>query len=195
MRRLLGWSVLLPAALSVAGCAPIHAGSYIERSMDFAQYRTYDWGPADALPTGDPRLDQNPFFQDHVQGAIERGLAGKRLGRSTAGETPDLLIHYHASVNQQIDLSRLEHGGYCYTEDCQVRVVEFEAGTLVVDVLDARTGRLIWRGWAKHRVADILNNPDRMATRINQAVAGMLTTLPYGAHVTAATVDQTGGQE
>ena len=152
MRRLLGLLVFIPAALGAVGCASIRAGSYIERNIDLAQYRTYEWGPADALPTGDPRLDQNPFFQDHVQGAIERGLASKGFGRTSEG-APDLLIHYHASVSQRIDLSRLDRAGSCYTEDCQVRVVEFDAGTLVVDILDARTGRLVWRGWELWSVA------------------------------------------
>ena len=193
MRRLPGLFVVITVALAVAGCASIHAGSYVERSIDFAQYRTFEWGPADALPTGDPRLDQNPFFQDHVQGAIERGLAHKGFGRSSVG-TPDLLIHYHASVTQRMDLSRLDHGGFCYTVDCQVRFVEFDAGTLVFDILDARTGRLVWRGWAQHRVADMLNNSDRMAARVNEAVAGMLTTLPSGSNLAAATLEPRGGR-
>jgi hypothetical protein len=182
-------------AFAAAGCATMNAGSYSERGIDFAQYRTFDWGPADALPTGDPRLDRNPFFQDYVQGAVERRRAVKGFGRSSS--TPDLLIHYHASITRRIDIDRLSREyASCYDENCPVRVVEFEAGTLVLDIADARTGRVIWRGWAQHGVADILNNPDRMAQRINEAVAGMLETLPPGTQVTSAIPSlQTGGKE
>jgi len=57
------------AALAVTSCATtMTVSSHIERGLDFSQYRTYDWGPADALPTGDPRLDKNPFFKDQVAG-------------------------------------------------------------------------------------------------------------------------------
>jgi hypothetical protein len=154
--------------------------SHAERGLDFAQYRTYDWGPADALPTGDPRLDKNPFFQDHLQGAVERQLAAKGFARSASG-TPDLLIHYHASISQRIDVNRLDREyGYCYDENCLVRVIEYEAGTLVLDIVDTRTNRLIWRGWAQENVEGVIDNQDRMARSIDEAVRRMLRRLPRG---------------
>ena len=36
--------------------------SFTERGVDIRQYRTYEWGPADTFSTGDPRLDNNRFF-------------------------------------------------------------------------------------------------------------------------------------
>jgi hypothetical protein len=42
-------------------------------------------------------------------------------------------------------------------------------------------------------VADILNNPDRMAARINEAVEGMLATMPTGAQLTAGAAVEKGG--
>jgi hypothetical protein len=48
----------------------------------------------------------------------------------------------------------------------------------VIDVIDGRTNRLIWRGWAQSGVADILNNRDRMARRIDQAVTRMFERFP-----------------
>lgn len=185
MRSHLRLAVAGIAALAVTGCATMSVSSHVARGLDFAQYRTYEWGPADALPTGDPRLDKNPFFQDHVQGAVERELAARGFEQSTSG-TPNLLIHYHASITQRIDVDRLDREyGNCYGEDCQVGVVEFEAGTLVLDIVDAQTNRVIWRGWARHGVEDMLDNPDRMARRINEAVRRMLERLPAGAAATS----------
>lgn len=191
-----GWVALRSAAvvlfaLTAVGCATMNVSSHVERGVDFAQYRTFDWGPADALPTGDPRLDKNPFFQDHVQGAVEKQLDARGLARPTSG-TPDLLIHYHANISQRLDVNRLDRErGYCHDDDCQVRVVEFEAGTLVLDIVDARTNRLVWRGWAQHGVTDMLDNPDRMEERINEAVTRMLERLPRAVLVTSV---PTGGR-
>ena len=113
MLRLVTLSVVGTVALAVVGCATaMNVSSYVDRSVDFARYRTYDWGPADALPTGDPRLDKDPFFQDHMQGAVEKQLAAKGLGRVTSGE-PDLLIHYHASITQRIDVNRPRRQAFC----------------------------------------------------------------------------------
>jgi hypothetical protein len=177
MRRLALVS-LVAAAIFAAGCATLKVSSYVERGTDFTQFRTYDWGPADALPTGDPRLDDDPFFLDHFEGAIETAMAGKGY-RLAEGGMPDLLIHYHAAITPRIDINRLDsERGYCYDGDCRVRTIESETGTLVIDVIDTRTNKLIWRGWAQHGVVDILNNRDRMETRIDQAVARMLEELP-----------------
>ena len=70
-----------------------------------------------------------------------------------------------------------EHG-YCYDEECRTWVVDYEAGTLVLDLVDTRTNRVIWRGWAQDSVEDMLNDRDRMAKKIDQAVTQMLALLP-----------------
>jgi hypothetical protein len=152
--------------------------SHVDRGINFARYRTYDWGPADALPTGDPRLDKNPFFRDHVEGAVEKQLAARGLEMSTS-DTPDLLIHYHASINQRIDVNRVDRRyGYCYGVDCPSDVIEYEAGTLVLDLVDSRTNRVIWRGWAQDTVEGVLDNEDEMARQIDEAITRMLARLP-----------------
>ena len=180
MRRSLQFAAVAASALGLVGCATMSVSSHAERGLNLAHYRTYDWGPADALPTGDPRLDKNPFFQDHVQGAVEKQLAAKGFERAPGG-TPDLLIHYHACINERVDVNRIDRDyGYCYDETCQARVLEYEAGTLVLDLIDTRTHRLIWRGWAQDSVEGVLTNPDRMSRSIDEAVRRMLSRLPRG---------------
>lgn len=189
MRRVATLIMLAMTALTPTACATMNVGSHVLRDVDFVEYRTFDWGPADALPTGDPRLDRDPFFQDHLQGALEKGLAGRGFERVSGG-TPDLLIHYHANISRRIDINRLDsERGYCYGDDCQVRTVEVEAGTLVVDVVDAGTNRLVWRGWAQHSVHDMLNDRDTMERRINDAVTRMLEQLPRGRQVQSSAFD------
>ena len=179
MKRLVRLSAAAVAALAVSGCAAtMSVSSYVERGLDLTQYRTYDWGPADALPTGDPRLDKDPFFQDHVQGAIEKQMAAKGLERPESG-TPDLLIHYHANITRRIDPDRADREyGYCPGGDCQIGPIDYEAGTLVLDVVDTRTNRVIWRGWAQESVEDSLGDRDRMERQINEAVTRMLERFP-----------------
>jgi len=179
MARTLRVAAVAVCLTIASGCATtMTVSSHVRDGLDITQYHTYDWGPADALPTGDPRLDQDPFFKDHVQGAVEKGLAAKGLRLSDSG-TPDLLIHYHASISNRIDVNATEREyGYCQGVDCQSWVVEYEAGTLVLDFVDARTNRLIWRGWAQDSVEDVLGNQDRMARKIDEAVTRMLARFP-----------------
>jgi hypothetical protein len=177
MRRLSGFAIAGCAVLLIACAARMTVSSHVEHGLDFSRYRSFAWGPADALPTGDPRLDQDPFFKDHVQGAIEKGLARRGLA-ATAGDA-DLLIHYHANISQRIDPNQADRVyGYCEPGDCAAGDIAYEAGTLVLDIVDARSNRLIWRGWAQRTVGDVLHNPERMAQTIDQAVTRMLLRLP-----------------
>jgi len=167
-------ALLLAGAAS--GCATMNVSSHVAHDLDMTRFHSYAWGPADALPTGDPRLDQNPFFKDHLQGAVERGLATRGL---RLAESPDLLLHYHASVTTRINANRADTGyGYCYGNTCDALVSEYEAGTIILDVVDARTNQLIWRGWAQNALGDLLENPDRMAAYIDRAVERMLRRFP-----------------
>lgn len=178
MRRLLFLAAGAMLAQSAMACATISVGSHVAPGLDFAHYRTFDWGPPDTLPSGDPRLDQDPFFQDNMLGAVEKGLTAKGLEHDWSGH-PDLLIHYHANIAHRIDVNRVDReNGYCYDQACDARVTEYEAGTLILDLVDARTNRVIWRGWAQDSLEGVLGNRDRLAATIKSAVAGMLARLP-----------------
>ena len=180
MRRLTGILTILAAA-AVAGCATLIVSSHIERGVNFADYLTYDWGPPDNLPVGDPRLDNNPFFNDRLQGAIEKGLAARGYERVNTGVEPQLLLHYHASVNQKVDVYKEDHPyGYCYGDDCAARVVEFEEGTLILDIVDAATKKVVWRGWAQDAMDGVINNQDRLERQVDDSVAKMMLLLPKG---------------
>jgi hypothetical protein len=169
------------AALSMVfltGCAPIHVSSYRERGVDFAQYQTYDWGPA-ALSTGDPRLDSNPFFHDYFQRAVDRRLAGSGLRKSASG-TPDLVINYHASMSQSFQVSGADRAsGTCANGgDCEARVIDYEAGTLVLDFKDTRTNQVVWRASVQQSVDGLIDNQDWMEKYLDVAVDRMLERLP-----------------
>jgi len=172
-------AVVVAGSCFVAGCAPMRVSSHVDRDLDFTRYRTFDWGPADALPAGDPRLERDAFFQDHVQGAIERNLAAKGFERAAAAATPDVRVHFHAVIDRRIAANQLDaQSGYCSQGDCQADVSEYEEGTLVVDMIDVRTNRLVWRGWARDSVEGVLDNQDRLSRKIEDGVRLMFLRLP-----------------
>lgn len=180
MRRFLH-ATMVGALMAAPGCATMTVSTHAEPGLDMAQYRTFDWGPADALPVGDPRLDRDPFFNDQVHGAVERGLALRGLSLAEAAGTPDLLIHYHANISERLDVSTADQEfEFCAGAGCQPPVTAYEAGTLVIDIVDAASNRVIWRGWAQDGIEDELENPDRMEATIEAAVARMLAQFPGG---------------
>lgn len=169
--RLAAAAVVLAFA---AGCATMQVQSYVQSGADFSRYRSYAWGPADIFATGDPRLDGNSFFHGRVRAAVDARLGTRGLEQTDAG-TSDLLVHYHVSVTQRVDVNLIDQK-YGYCEDC--RPLVYDAGTMTVDLVDARSGRLVWRGWAERSIEGILDKQEWMEAQIDEAVARILERLP-----------------
>jgi hypothetical protein len=175
MRPLARLTIVALGALALTACATTGINSYVERGTDVGQYRTYTWGPANVQTTGDPRLDNNRFFQERVEAAVESQLNARGFEKTT--EAPDLLVRYYASVEQQVNADGADRP-YVACEDCRPFV--FDAGTIVVDLIDARTHRLVWRGWAEGSIDGVIDNQAWMEKRVDEAVARILERLPRG---------------
>ena len=89
-------------------------------------------------------------------------------------------MHYHANISQRFEVNGVdrEHG-YCY-ENCEPKVIEYEQGTLVIDVVDTHTNKVVWRGWAQDSVQGMIDNQDQMEKKINEAVTKMMKEFPRG---------------
>jgi len=175
MRASLGFLGLVAASLT--GCAIMAVGSDFNPNTDFSAYRTFGWEAAESLPTGDARLDDNPFFDERVRRAVEREMVGKGLEMGAAGE-PGLVLHYHFSIEHRIDVYGLdEERGYTSSER---RAGGYDEGTLLIDIADASTHRIIWRGWARLDVTGVLDDRERLDRRVDEAVRKILERFPPG---------------
>jgi hypothetical protein len=167
-------AILTLATATLAGCATMRVNSFVERGVDFAQLRTYNWAPAEMLFTGDPRLDNNTFFQERLQTAVEKQLAAKGFEKITSS-TPDLLLHYHASVGQEVDANGADQR-YGFCDDCRPEV--YDAGTILIDFVGGRSNKLVWRGWAEGTLDGVVDNQAWMEETVDAAVARILQRLP-----------------
>lgn len=161
------------AVIGLAACAPITVTSFTEHDVNLSTYRTFAWERVGTGVPGDPRLDNNQLFHDYLRGAIERQLIAR--GYEPTTQQPDLRIHYHASSRQKIYISGMEPE----TERCRDCAVEvYDEGTLLVDLMDARTGALVWRGAAESALAGVVDSQTRMEELIERVVERIVATLP-----------------
>lgn len=144
-------------AMLVTGCATYRVNAYLERGADFDRYRSYAWAPPDAFSTGDPRLDNNRFFSQRVEEAVDMQLAARGFEK-TGAAAADVLIHIHTRAGQSI-----------------------EVGTLMVDLIDRRTNRLAWRGWSEDSFDGVVDDQRWMEETIDKTVARILARLPRNA--------------
>jgi hypothetical protein len=173
-----GYAVLAAAAaaLALAGCATMRVSSYQERGADLGRYQTYAWAPTDSFSTGDPRLDNNRFFIERVQQAIVLQLAPKGLTLAAPGSA-DVVIRYHARLDQQLDTSDFDRdAGRCGDGECRAFV--YDAGTLLIDFVDARTNRLAWRGWAEGSLDGVIDDQAWLNQKVDEAVTRIMARFP-----------------
>ena len=176
MRPIVRVTAAVLGAMALTACATTNVRTYVVRGIDVQQYRTYSWGPADEQATGDPRLDNNRFFEERIAAAVERNLDARGFEKTAPG-TSDVVVRYYASVEQLVNADGADLP-YAVCDDCRPFV--FDAGTIVIDLIDARSGRLAWRGWAESDIDGVVDNQAWMEKRVDEAVARILERLPRG---------------
>ncbi len=181
MRGMTKLALATAAFLSTAcSSVPMRAGADFEPGYDFAKYATYTWDEPDGRPTGDPRLDENPFFVHRLHAAIHWELATRGIhnGR-TEGLGAALTVHHHASVRDRVEVLEADReAGYDSEYGEGTQVLQYEEATFLVDLADARTKEIVWRGWARLDLGRALSDPDVMRDQIDEAIRRMFESFP-----------------
>lgn len=155
---------------------------------------TYAWGPAtDHIPGEGNHRVNNDIIAAKVQNALDKGLA-KRGYKAVDRSQAAWLVHYHAGIEQQTQLvtesmypatPHLACGpyacgagygwGYYGPPEAVTRTVTFHEGTLILDIHDAKTNKLVWRGTVSK---DVNVNKPLNEVILQQAVDKLLKKLP-----------------
>lgn len=148
----IGIPLLAFALFTFSGCASlIKTYSEEEPGVNLSQYYTYDWLKNNETPPGEPA--QYPLSR-HADGQIRNATDAQMqyYGYQRGEVEPDLLLHYHVVVANRVYLQHDWNCGYSETTQnsaCHhVQPVYFREGTLIIDFMDTRTGRQVWRGVA-----------------------------------------------
>jgi hypothetical protein len=170
---------LLLAGLAFAGCSGISYNHDFDPSADFAQYETYVW-----MEVADPSRAQNrgvsELIEKRVVAAVDENLAVQGFRRRE--EAPaDFVVNFMLTTQDKIDFNTYYTGWgyYGWYGGTQVEARQYTEGTLILDVFDARTKELTWRGMAQGTI-DPSMSPEQRSARINQVVANILKRFPPG---------------
>ena len=126
---------------------------------------------------GTPAKD--PLVEKEIRAAVERELIVK--GLKEVRESPDVYVLTHASVETERQVDITEYG---YWESYNTwgkdaidpdEFYKFEIGTVMVDILEAETERLIWRGTCGGAVA---KKPDKRDRQIQIGAEKMFRKFP-----------------
>jgi len=166
-------------AFLLAACAPmIQVRSDYDTTADFARLRTYRWLQTPSNAPRDPRID-NDLIQSRVRSAVNNELHAR--GYAEATDDPDFRVTYHVMVRDKWDVQSFPvdygYGLGHWPAANDVRLAQYEEGTLMLDVIDSASNELIWRGSAQARI-DPNRSPQERTELINSAVHRMLERFP-----------------
>jgi hypothetical protein len=114
----------------------------------------------------------------HLRSAVERQLAVKGFVRTPLAAPPDLRARYHVNFSKRVEMSGGATSAGACSGNCEPDAYAYEQGTLMVDLMDARTNKVVWSGWSRDNVEGIINNQHRMERAIDRAVAAMFERFP-----------------
>lgn len=155
-------------ALVVAACGvPIQSGAHFANRWAPSERTTFAWNDEADHTQGDQRLEDNAFFHARLHEAVEweLNLRGIRQSDSNA----DLLIHHHLSLaDHELEREVVDEQG--------VRRAEteiYEGGSVVLHIVDARTGDDRWVAWAQANIEPALTSPGAMRSWVYDLVGEM----------------------
>lgn len=159
-----------------------------DKDYDATKNKTFAWRTADksTVATSDPLL------HSRIINAIQHYITMN--GALEVESDPDVWVTYHASSKEEVVFNTSTygygypggwHGGYggyygrgyygggYYGGGGSVSTIStYRRGTLIVDVWDASSNELVWRGIAEN--ITISDNPAKMIKRIDKALEKMV---------------------
>jgi len=184
-------SVLFMIALAACS-SPMRVRSGADPHFDFAALKSYGWLPSP--DAGDPRIHDERLEQ-RVKRAADAALQAK--GYRLVTEGADFMVRYYAVLADRTTVERLnasfDYDGV-WNPDFGPQAMRpgeeysrpYTQGTLVLDILDTHSRRLIWRASAQTEV-DLRKAASDQGTRVvREAVDTMLKEFPPGAKAQGA---------
>ncbi|MCZ4322083.1 DUF4136 domain-containing protein [Pseudomonas anguilliseptica] len=180
--------LLLPLLLILSACQTPQLERDFDPSRDFAAYRSWSWQePAVQYKPDDPRINSDLTGQ-RIRSAVSEQLDQRGLRPAPAHSTGDLKVQVWMIVdNRQQQVST--HfggtwgdpwgggfwGGPSYVE---TRTLDYQVGTLQIDLLDGKDGKLVWRGSAEQVLRSRHPSPSEREAAIHSTVAEVLSQYP-----------------
>lgn len=171
--------LMMAAAVSALLLTPAAAfaqkvNTDFDAAADFTKYKTYVWTEGTPSP--------NPLGEQRVHDALEAQLALE--GFKKVAENPDVVVTTHILTKEEKEVVATGYGGGygygprwggAYGGTTTASVYTYIQGTLVVDMYDAQTKKLVWRGTGTDTASD---KADKNAKKVVKALEKMFKQYP-----------------
>lgn len=163
--------IIISAVLLLSSCSAPEPKYDFDKSVDFSSYKKFTIKEAKTKSEGGKT--ESPVLTMKFSEAIDSVISGK--GYIHDSENPDFVVTYVSSVEflPNYGTTNFEkwQGAWSKSETS----VLVTKGVIVIDIVDAHTGKLTWRGWDTELVGE---PPRNIPKKIRNAVSTILENFP-----------------
>jgi hypothetical protein len=165
----------------VAGSSPAFASTHSDFSKSFPLQTLKSFEFKDQRRISRDPLANNQIWSNDVKQAIRTDLAEHGYVEATSGH-PDFYVAFYVGLKDRYDVNAMGYGlpvfhrrgWWGWPGGYDVWSVPYTQSTLIVDVIDAKTNQLVWRGYD----TDTLNSGHPGKT-LDSAVDHIVTRLTH----------------
>jgi len=175
------YPMAIAAAMLLVGCASSYDIKYdYDVDSNFSAFKTYAWIPravSQGPTSATSAMQNNTLLDKRIRNAVDAQMQSK--GFTLTEDNPDVLVVYHTGAQNKVDVTSMGYGYWGAASN--VDVYSYTEGTLIVDLVNANTKQLAWRGSATG-VVDPGSSPEQMEANINNVVTRMFANYPPAGH-------------
>lgn len=148
-----------------------HVKTDYDHNVNFEKYKTYSWR--------DVRT-QDPLWVDRIKEAVNRQLMAKGWMLAPSGGDASIVAIGTTKNHQTLDTFYNDMGGgwlWGGFGDATTTTETYTVGTLVVDIFDSNTKKLIWRGSASNTLS---GKPDANIKKLDKSAQKLFEHFPPG---------------
>lgn len=169
--RVSGWSIALMVAMAASALAQ-QVQTDFDKRVDFGQYKTYSWKTVQV---------SNALWEPRIKDAVDSQLTAK--GWKQVDEGGDVVVLAIGTTRVEKTLETFYDGfgggwrwrGFGGSGIATTTEHDYKEGTLVVDIFDAKSKQLIWRGNAEDMLS---GDPDKNVKKLDKTVVKMFKKFP-----------------
>jgi hypothetical protein len=157
----------------------------IDRSADFTQYRTFNWGKAESRVTS-PEY-KSDLIDKKIKTSVEKEFAKRGIVHNR--KNPDFVVSFQTVTEKKAEhtgpyyygfrpfypFSFYRYGGFGFPYwGAGPSMYTYTEGTLIIDIRDKATNELVWRGSVNGNV----NNVAGLQKQLDKAVKAIMKKYP-----------------
>ncbi|RDV26624.1 DUF4136 domain-containing protein [Alteromonas aestuariivivens] len=191
-------SLMLIMLIVVVACSSRYSvESDYDDSFDFSALSTYQWYAGNEYTQQTKTFLNNDILDKRIRENIDGALQARGYLSSDANDV-DFLVNYSVTSEPRVDVDtyntysgfapgwgygRYGPGPFVYGgvgmgyQNTETRVTHYDQGSLVIDVIDPVSNKLVWRGTANGRLPKNMT-PEEKSEAVKNVVNNVLSNFP-----------------